>query len=247
MHTPEERGNGQNWANTGESGDFMSLHTGSNPESRKAGYELADANVKDTAIFLVVLAAVLCVIFVVAFGVGKLIYFEIGRMDGAPNKWSNLAGAKPENLESNPAIEQQQLQHVVARFPTPRLQTDDGNIDVSEMHAREDMMLDHYTWVDPQKQTVRIPIERAMELLAQRGLPVETQAATAPTKGADATAAAEAKPDHRMFGDAANTVTAPLTDGFAPTATDLAVMEAHQQEMERGAMPAHAVSVRSTQ
>jgi hypothetical protein len=247
MHTPEERGNGQNWANTGESSDFMTLHSGSNPESRTAGYELADANVKDTAVFLVVLAAVLCVIFVVAFGVGKLLYYELGRADGAPNKWSTLAGAKSENLESNPAIEQQQLQRVVARFPEPRLQTDDGNIEVSEMHAREDMMLDHYTWVDQQKQTVRIPIERAMQLLAQRGLPVEAATANAPAKGADATMAAEAKPDQPMVGDAVNTVTAPLTDGFAPTATDIAVMQAHQQEMERGALPAHAVSVRSTQ
>jgi hypothetical protein len=247
MHTPDERHEGQNWSQNPESSDFMTLHTGSNPESRKAGYELADANVKDTAIFLVVMAAVLCVVFVVAFGVGKLLYYELGRSDGPPNKWSTLAGAKSENLESNPAIEQQQLQHVVARFPQPRLQTDDGNIEISEMHAREDMMLDHYTWVDQQKQTIRIPIDRAMQLLAQRGLPVNTQSAASPAKGSDAVAAAEAKPDQRMFGDAVNTVTAPLTDGFAPTATDLKVMEAHQQELERGALPAHAVSVRSTQ
>ena len=91
MHTPDERHEGQNWSQNPESSDFMTLHTGSNPESRKAGYELADANVKDTAIFLVVMAAVLCVVFVVAFGVGKLLYYEIGQTDGPPNKWSTLA------------------------------------------------------------------------------------------------------------------------------------------------------------
>jgi hypothetical protein len=248
MHTPDERHKGQNWSNNAESSDFMTLHSGSNPDSRKAGYELADANVKDTAIFLVALAAVLCVVFVVAFGIGKLLYYEIGQTDGAPNKWSIMAGAKKENLASNPVIEQQQLKHVIARFPEPRLQTDDGNMDLASMHAREDMMLEHYTWVNQQQQTVRIPIERAMQLLAQRGLPVQTQTQSpaAPAKGADAVAAAEAKPEQPMFGDASTTVTAPLTDGFAPTATDLKVMEAHQQELARGAMPTDQESIRST-
>ncbi len=57
-------------------------------------------------------------------------------------------------------------------FPTPRVQTDDGNQDVADLHAREDLLLDNYSWVDQSKGTVRIPIERAMELIAQRGLPV---------------------------------------------------------------------------
>jgi hypothetical protein len=37
-------------------------------------------------------------------------------------------------------------------------------------------MLATYDWVDQKAGTVRIPIDRAMELIAQRGLPMRTQA-----------------------------------------------------------------------
>ena len=37
---------------------------------------------------------------------------------------------------------------------------------------REDLLLDNYSWVDRSQGKVRIPIERAMELMPQRGLPV---------------------------------------------------------------------------
>ena len=30
-------------------------------------------------------------------------------------------------------------------FPTPRLETDDGNQDTADLHAREDLLLDHYS------------------------------------------------------------------------------------------------------
>ncbi|MGC1783404.1 MAG: hypothetical protein WA708_12850 [Acidobacteriaceae bacterium] len=207
-----------------ESEEFMRLQQGSDPESRKVGYEIADANVKDTAIFLVIVGVSLCVVFVLAFGIGKLIYMELGRQDGPPNKWAQMSGVKPGNLESDPRIQQQQLQQMVKRFPTPRLQTDDGNMEVAQMHAREDMLLNHYSWVDEQKQTVRIPIARAMQLIAQRGLPVES----------DQTA--EEKP---MFGDGSRAVTAPLTDGFARTGPELQMIEARQQRME-GVTPQNA-------
>jgi hypothetical protein len=163
-------------------------------------------------------------VFVLAFGIGKLIYMELGRQDGPPNKWAQMSGVKPGNLESDPRIQQQQLQQMVKRFPTPRLQTDDGNMEVAQMHAREDMLLNHYSWVDEQKQTVRIPIARAMQLIAQRGLPVES----------DQTA--EEKP---MFGDGSRAVTAPLTDGFARTGPELQMIEARQQRME-GVTPQNA-------
>ncbi len=64
------------------------------------------------------------------------------------------------------------MAELTQQFPTPRVQTDDGNQDVSDLHAREDLLLDHYTRIDGQAGKVRIPIERAMELIAQRGLPV---------------------------------------------------------------------------
>lgn len=202
-----------------ESGDFMTLHQQPDPESRKAGYELTDANITDIAGFLVVMAASIAVVFVLAFGIGKLIYYGLNKQDGPPNKWSQMAGVKPGNMESNPQIEQQQLQSLVKRFPTPRLQADDGNMEVADMHAREDMLLNHYTWIDQNKQTVRVPIERAMQLIAQKGLPVESQ---------------QGPQEQAMFGDTPTTVTAPLTNGFARTGPELQMIEARDQRLGIG-------------
>ena len=206
------------WSHDAPSSDFMTLHQGSDAESKKAGYELADANVSGAVTFLVVLGASVAIVFVLAFGIGKLINLELAKQDGPANKWSQLAGAKPGySMKSNPQMEQQQLQQMVKRFPTPRLQTDDGNMDVAEMHAREDMFLNHYSWVDAQNQVVRIPITRAMQILAEKGLPVE---------------GAQSAQQLAMFGDGSKTVTVPLTDGFARTGPELAMIEVRQQRME---------------
>ncbi len=201
-------------------------------DDRGPGYETTDANVRETAIFLVVLGASLAVVFVLAFGIGKLINMEMARQDGPTNKWSQLAGAKPANLVSDPQIQQQQLQQMVKRFPTPRLETDDGNLDVAQMHAREDILLNHYSWVNEQNQTVRIPITRAMQLLAQRGLPVE--APQPEVKGQPGAKGQQGGNEQAMFGDGSDAVTAPLTDGFARTAPELRMMEAREQQLETG-------------
>jgi hypothetical protein len=44
-------------------------------------------------------------------------------------------------------------------------------MDLSDMRAAEDQLLHHYSWVDRDKGVVRLPIERAMDILAERGLP----------------------------------------------------------------------------
>jgi hypothetical protein len=58
--------------------------------------------------------------------------------------------------------------------PAPRLQTHPIK-DLTELRAAEDSILDSYGWVDVQAGIVRIPIARAMELLAQH--PPASQAA----------------------------------------------------------------------
>ncbi|MGH9672676.1 MAG: hypothetical protein ACRD44_05795 [Bryobacteraceae bacterium] len=51
--------------------------------------------------------------------------------------------------------------------PAPRLQVN-PSIDLDRMLALEEQMLSTYGWVDRKAGVVRIPIERAMELLAER-------------------------------------------------------------------------------
>jgi hypothetical protein len=55
--------------------------------------------------------------------------------------------------------------------PEPRLQTNPRE-DLRALRAREDAVLSSYGWVDRTAGVVRIPIDEAIKLTAQRGLPV---------------------------------------------------------------------------
>ena len=201
------------------------MHTPNEHESKnkassvREGYEVTDVSVQGIVVFLVGLFISVSVFFVFCFGIGKVINNALVKRDGPPNKW-NAASTLPQssklkNMESNPAGEQIQLNQLTQRFPTPRLQNDDGNEDVAELHQREGLLLDHYSWVDQSHTKVRIPIERAMELIAQHGLPVEPKPAST---------------EPLMFGDSVPTVQMPLTDGFAPTAYE-------QEQQETAKLP----------
>jgi len=182
------------------------------------GYEVTDVSVQGIMVFLIGLFISVGVFFVFCYGMGKVINNALEKRDGPPNQWNraNYPAGKPRNMESNPAMQQQQLEQLTHSFPTPRLQADNGNQDTADLHAREDLLLEHYSWIDRSKGTVRIPIERAMELIAQRGLPVEQQ---------------PLQPEPLMTGDKKITVQVPLTDGFARTAYE---QELHEGSKEPG-------------
>lgn len=190
------------------------------------GYEVSDVNVNGIVVFLASLFAFVGVFFVFCFGMGKVINTAIEKSDGPPNKWNQIGSTpkgKRQDLTSNAVMEQEQLNEMVQRFPTPRLQTDDGNLEITEMHLREDLLLDHYSWIDRSSGKVRLPISRAMELVAGR-LPVVADEQTEPL----------------MAGDRAPVVTVPLTDGFARTAYEQQYLETLEQQRERGEKPEQA-------
>ncbi len=58
--------------------------------------------------------------------------------------------------------------------PTPRLQVASGQ-DLKEVRAKEAATLQGYHWVNKDLGVVGIPVERAIELLAQRGLPAREE------------------------------------------------------------------------
>ena len=59
-------------------------------------------------------------------------------------------------------------------FPNPKLEEDERG-QLNGIRMNEEKTLYSYGWVDEKSGTVRIPIERAMELIVQRGLPVRPQ------------------------------------------------------------------------
>ena len=192
MHTPKD------------SNDALGSH-GPEEVDASQGFEQSDVRVTGIIVFLTALAIFVAVTGALCYGIGKVINSELNREDGPNTKWTKSVDLRQlGNLPNNPEL-QNKVAELAHGFPSPRVQTDDGNEDTAELHAREDLLLNNYSWADRSKGKVRIPIARAMELIAQRGLPVAPAAQQSPL----------------MAGDQQPKVTEPLTNGFARTAYEL--------------------------
>lgn len=123
-------------------------------ESLARGYEVADVRsgpLVSSAVGLAVAVAVVCV----------LLHWFIGWLEsGAKRHDPTLTPLL--SIDTQPAHE------------GPRLQTDPAK-DLAEMRAAEDRALEGYHWIDKEKGLVQLPIDRAMDLLLEQGLP-ETSA-----------------------------------------------------------------------
>ncbi|MBI1927915.1 hypothetical protein HYR99_27200 [Candidatus Poribacteria bacterium] len=118
-------------------------------ENPRRGHERSDANMRPIVLFgagLVVLAIVVLLLTRWVFGTFAT---QRAKLDVPP---SPLADTREP-------------------FPGPRLQVTPVQ-DVKAMRAAEDTALNRYGWVDKEGGLVRIPIDRAIEVLATRGLPV---------------------------------------------------------------------------
>lgn len=182
------------------------LHGGREPEAVdvSAGYETSDVRITGIIVFLVALGTFVAVSALLCYGIGAAINAHLNKEDGPTNRWSKTVNIRSlGDMPSAPAM-QNKVAELTQTFPTPRVQTDNGSQDLADLHERENLLLDHYSWINEKAGQVRIPIERAMELLAKQGLPVAPAASLPPL----------------MTGDSRPVVTAPLTDGYAPTAYD---------------------------
>lgn len=198
-------------------------HRNPQVDSEHPGYETQDVSVGGIITFLAGLSGFVIIFFFFCFAMGKAINYALLKHDGPVDKWhanvtlgATTHGEKREDLTSNATMEQRQLQQMTQVFPTPRLETDDGNQDIADLHAREDLLLNYYSnSADLPAGTVRIPIDRAMQLIVQRGLPQ---------------APASQQATSLMAGETAPNVSAPLTDGFARTGYELGTIEAREEK-----------------
>jgi hypothetical protein len=67
----------------------------------------------------------------------------------------------------------------VQEFPQPRLEKNERT-EIDDFLLKEEQILNSYGWVDQKSGAVRIPIQRAMQLIAQRGLPTTPRVGTVP-------------------------------------------------------------------
>jgi hypothetical protein len=187
------------------------------PIDESMGYESSDVRVSGVVVFLTALGIFVAVAGLLAYGIGKVINAHMAKDDGAPTKWTQSVDVRSlGNLPSSPEL-QNKIGEMAQHYPAPRIQADDGNQDIADLHAREELLLNHYTLVDGSQSKVRIPIERAIGLIAQRGLPVAPAVAQAP----------------RMTGDKVSEIIEPLTNGFVRTGYEQDMSAAQARESHK--------------
>src|ERR1700712_4380966 len=116
-------------------------------------HEVHDANARP----IVVAGLMLAVGAAIVFGIVFLLFHQFSPKPSADgvNPMAGGAGLNP----AVPRIEE----HPSETYPGLR--------------AHEDQVLGSYGWVDKKAGVVRVPIDRAMEMTLQRGLPVRKEAA----------------------------------------------------------------------
>ena len=125
------------------------IDSGGDPNSVKAGRELADVAITSLFHQAAYLVVVCVAVWLLMAGFLK---FTMGRLNGGDAEVSALA--RPAG----------QLP------PEPRLLTDEPT-NLRDFRATEAQTLEHYGYVDQAAGTVHIPIDRAKDLLIERGLP----------------------------------------------------------------------------
>jgi hypothetical protein len=121
------------------------------PNTPHAGHETTDVNVWAVGKFAIGLVIVCVVSLVLLFGLMK--FFQSREETSVANT------VEPAKLFPEPQLQ---------KAPIP---------DLKAIRAEEDKLLNGYAWVDQKQGIVRIPVERAIEVLAKRGLPSRSEVA----------------------------------------------------------------------
>jgi len=154
-------------------------------------FEQQDLSPRAVIAFLIGLALMCVVVFFVIKGV----YWGLDRYDQAhqpaPNPLVSSA-ATPEERRTVPAP--QPGDSVRKTFPEPRLE-DNERGELKSFRLGEEGQLNSFGWVDQKDGVAHIPIELAMQLIAQRGLPVHPQSGTVPPSPVNTAREAAAKAD----------------------------------------------------
>jgi hypothetical protein len=159
-------------------------------------YERRDIGVAGILYFLAgLVVAGLCVHFIVT----GLFHFLEKQNDSQQAAVSPLATNVPKDTRKLPteyktdSDSSDYEKYLKSTFPSPQLEINERN-QLDKIRLNEENTLSTYDYIDEKAGTVRIPIDRAMELIAQRGLPVRNQAGS---QASSAEASAPEKPSKK--------------------------------------------------
>jgi hypothetical protein len=134
------------------------------------GFERQDLGAKPILLFLGGLALTCIVVYFLLQGM----YGYLDARDRAHQPALNPLKPRPEETLIRGERAGEVYKHLEKTFPEPRLERDERT-ELKDFRLREEQTLNSYGWVDEKDGVVHIPIERAMQLIAQRGLPVLNQ------------------------------------------------------------------------
>jgi hypothetical protein len=139
------------------------------------GYERQDIGAAGVLYFLLGLAVAG---FLIYFIVDGLYHFLDKRSEAEQTPVNPLVTNAPQDTRHIPKDYPQ------SAFPNPKLEEDERG-QLNGIRLKEEQTLSTYDYIDKNAGTVRIPIDRAIDLIAQRGLPVRSQAGNAVAPSAE--------------------------------------------------------------
>ncbi len=148
------------------------------------GFEREDLSPRAIIAFLIGLA-VFCII--VHFAVTAMLRIADDYTHAHAKSKSPLVALNPDTRAVLPST--------IEKVAQPRLETDEAT-EIYGFREKEEEELNTYGWVDQKAGIVHIPIERAMQLIAQRGLSTTPQTGEIPPSTVNMVKAAAARADH---------------------------------------------------
>jgi hypothetical protein len=148
-----------------------------NPNAN-GGYERRDIGVAGVLYFLLGLAVA-----------GLFAYFLVAGLYSFLEKRSESQQTPVNPLVTNAPTDTRRISkdYPQGAFPNPKLEEDERG-QLNGIRLKEEQTLSTYDYIDKNAGTVRIPIDRAMDLVVQRGLAVRAQSgsgeAASPAKSA---------------------------------------------------------------
>ncbi len=142
-------------------------------------FEQQDLSVTGIFYFMIGLAVLIALIYGIAGGMYKFLESNDRKRQDPVNPMAVKTGVDTRSMNF-PTVQQK----VDQTFPQPVLEHSE-RVQFNNFAKEQDKVLASYDWVDQKNGVVRIPIDKAMDLLAQRGLPVRPEggAATPPPAG----------------------------------------------------------------
>jgi hypothetical protein len=141
------------------------------------GFEQQDLSSRGPFYFMAGLALLCLVIYLIVFGMYRF-------LDSYQTAHQPALSPMATPQADTRIVTQQNTQ----TFPQPRLEENERT-QLRQFIEDQERKLATYDWVDKDKGTVRIPIDRAMELIRQRGLPVRPEGASSAPSSAARTSA----------------------------------------------------------